>query len=486
MSVIISQTYRPAQNTMYAKNTVPKLLVEATENISVQLRYWSWSDRENAQWGEADIVFSGSYAPDFLGEIWLDYGDLYGAYLNTVMPRSATTIVQSANIGYFHLFVADSAGNVIQDSALKWYVFNGMLNASLPFETWSQQNFLTNQPLEKPTTYDSREWLTYLDLDTPAGRKLKVIFYPNSGGNETRQLTTTNVGGCFTVNVSYAIIIRLANHLPSYYKGYYDVILTDSGDNELARQRYIYHERSGKEHYFLFVNALGGIDTIICDGENVLQPETTYNIGRFGKQFITIDDTDDNRQWTQETGMVPYRWRNWMHELLTAKREAAFYNQQDQSMNPIVITESSIAMGDNGQLASASFSYMLTDADNVMADSERAVDRSLHQSVADEAEVMEDLTQTAVLSFSDGGQGWYETGILNIEATSFFLIFVKSASSRNVYIYLDGVERGAFNPYTDASPMSVPFGPKQTLQLKTRVDGQEPITIKYYGENLEV
>lgn len=483
MSVIISQTYRPAQNTMYAKNTVPKLLVEATENISVQLRYWSWSDRENAQWGEADIVFSGSYAPDFLGEIWLDYGDLYGAYLNTVMPGSATTIVQSANIGYFHLFVADSAGNVIQDSALKWYVFNGMLNASLPFETWSQQNFLTNQPLEKPTTYDSREWLTYLDLDSDwniIGR-----FYPKEGGMVDCIVRSDTAEGCFSVDVSYARLIPMVARLPHQLKGYYDIIMMDGNLTEICRQRYIYRERSGKEHYFLFVNALGGIDTMICDGENVLQPETTYNIGRFGKQFIPIDDTDDNRQWTQETGMVPYRWRNWMHELLTAKRDAAFYNQQDQSMNPIVITESSIAMGDNGQLASASFAYKMTDVDNVMADTERALDRSLHQSVADEAEEMADMTKTAVLSFSDDGQGGYETSVLNIEATSFFIIFEKSASSKNVYLYLDGKERGIFNPFIDTSPISVPFGPKQTLQLKTSVSGQEPITIKYYGQNLE-
>ncbi len=480
MSVIISQTYRPVQNTMYAKNTVPKLLVEATENISVQLRYWSWSDRENAQWGEADIVFSGSYAPDFLGEIWLDYGDLYGAYLNTVMPGSATTIVQSANIGYFHLFVADSAGNVIQDSALKWYVFNGMLNASLPFETWSQQNFLTNQPLEKPTTFDSPEYLTFLDLDTPAGRKVKVIFYPKSGGNETRQLTTTNIGGCYSVNVSYAIVIRLANHLSSYYKGYYDVILTDSSNNELARQRYIYQERSGKEHYFLFVNALGGVDTMICDGENVLQPETTYNIGRFGKQFIPIDDTDDNRQWTQETGMVPYRWRNWMHELLTAKRDAAFYNQQDQTMNPIVITESSIAMGDNGQLASASFSYMLTNVDNVMADTERALNRSLHQSVADEAEEMDDFTEGQVMAFApvQGGEG-YETEEVTLSATKIYVIYPKSAQSHIIGYAVGGKDGYTFDT-ADEGPFIIDKSATHSLQFFCDDDLVPALELRYY------
>lgn len=478
MSVIISQTYRPAQNTMYAKNTVPKLLVEATENISVQLRYWSWSDRENAQWGEADIVFSGSYAPDFLGQIWLDYGDLYGAYLNTVMPGSATTIVQSANIGYFHLFVADSAGNVIQDSALKWYVFNGMLNASLPFETWSQQNFLTNQPLEKPTTYDSREWLTYLDLDSDwniIGR-----FYPKEGGMVDCIVRSDTAEGCFSVDVSYARLIPMVARLPHQLKGYYDIIMMDGNLTEICRQRYIYRERSGKEHYFLFVNALGGIDTMICDGENVLQPETTYNIGRFGKRFIPIDDTDDNRQWTQETGMVPYRWRNWMHELLTAKRDAAFYNQQDQSMNPIVITESSIAMGDNGQLASASFAYKMTDVDNVMADTERALDRSLHQSVADEAEELADLSEGQVAEFApvQGGEG-YATEEITISATKIYVVYPKTAQTHLIE-YAVGGKRGYTFDTADDGPFVISKSAAYSLQFFCDDNLVPTLELRYY------
>lgn len=478
MSVIISQTYRPAQNTMYAKNTVPKLLVEATENISVQLRYWSWSDRENAQWGEADIVFSGSYAPDFLGQIWLDYGDLYGAYLNTVMPGSATTIVQSANIGYFHLFVADSAGNVIQDSALKWYVFNGMLNASLPFETWSQQNFLTNQPLEKPTTYDSREWLTYLDLDSDwniIGR-----FYPKEGGMVDCIVRSDTAEGCFSVDVSYARLIPMVARLPHQLKGYYDIIMMDGNLTEICRQRYIYRERSGKEHYFLFVNALGGIDTMICDGENVLQPETTYNIGRFGKRFIPIDDTDDNRQWTQETGMVPYRWRNWMHELLTAKRDAAFYNQQDQSMNPIVITESSIAMGDNGQLASASFAYKMTDVDNVMADTERALDRSLHQSVADEAEELADLSEGQVAEFApvQGGEG-YATEEITISATKIYVVYPKTVQTHLIE-YAVGGKRGYTFDTADDGPFVISKSAAYSLQFFCEDNLVPTLELRYY------
>lgn len=482
MSVIISQTYRPAQNTMYAKNTVPKLLVEATENISVQLRYWSWSDRENAQWGEADIVFSGSYAPDFLGQIWLDYGDLYGAYLNTVMPGSATTIVQSANIGYFHLFVADSAGNVIQDSALKWYVFNGMLNASLPFETWSQQNFLTNQPLEKPTTYDSREWLTYLDLDSDwniIGR-----FYPKEGGMVDCIVRSDKAIGCFSVDVSYARLIPMVARLPHQLKGYYDIIMMDGNLTEICRQRYIYRERSGKEHYFLFVNALGGIDTMICDGENVLQPETTYNIGRFGKQFIPIDDTDDNRQWTQETGMVPYRWRNWMHELLTAKRDAAFYNQQDQTMNPIVITESSIAMGDNGQLASASFAYKMTDVDNVMADTERALDRSLHQSVADEAEELADLSEGQVAEFApvQGGEG-YATEEITISATKIYVVYPKTAQTHLIE-YAVGGKRGYTFDTADDGPFVISKSAAYSLQFFCDDNLVPTLELRYYPTSI--
>lgn len=471
MSLTITQA--PTANATYAKNTVPVTILTTQEAITASL----WIFGDNAP------LITVSYVPDFSGKVYVDFSDIYKDTLKTELPDGTANVVQQYDHRIkFIIKLSDSSSN---DAEISFWVCNALLKSPTAFGDWCQRNYLTNQPIEKYTNYEAPEWLTYLDLSANGDNVLKVRFYKKTGGNIDAEVRTDNAQGCFSVNVSYDRLIRLANMLPSALLGYYDVILFANGGDEICRQRYIFEERSGREKYFLFVNQLGGIDTLLCQGENVLQPEVTHNIGRFGNRYTALDDTDNHRVWEQNTGQLPNKWRNWLHELLSSKQGTLIYDADGETYAGIVVTASEISVSDFGQLASASFSYMLDETVNVISDTERAVDRSLHQSVADEAEEMEDMTKTVVLSFSDDGIGGYETDVINIEATKFFIMFAKAASSRVVTIYIDGSERGQFNTFVDASPIVVPFGVKQTLQLKTAAADQEPITIKYYGENLE-
>jgi len=469
MSVTITQ--RPEYHGVYAKNTVPKFIIETDEVI-----YASLTIQGN--------TFSVQYQPDFNDKVEIDFSQIYADYLKTTMPDGSSHVISQQNTSIF--CEASFAGSVTGQIAYplgypwEWYVFNATLNSATAFSTWCRTNFLTNQPLEKYTTCDSPEWLTWVDYDTPAGRKLKAILYPSTGGSETQQLATYNVGGCKTYNVSYNRVIATARYLPGRYKGYYDIILTDSSNNELARQRYIYHERSGKEHYYLFTNALGGVDTLVCDGENVLAPETTHNIGRFDLQYKALDDADNNRKWSQQTGMMPHRWRSWLHELLTSKRGTSLYDAENLTYTDIVITESEINMSDANQLASASFSYMMAQVDSVMADTERATDRSLHQSVADEGEAMEDLTEGVVAEFSpvEGGQG-YHTDELEIDATKLYVIFPQTEQHTTISYQIKGATY-TFDPATDESPLIIDKAHHAPIQF-TMADNVLPeLEIRYY------
>ena len=119
MSVIISQTHKPANNAWYAKNTVPKLLIEATENVTVTLYY---KDQEAQEWESTDIAFKGSYSPDFNGEIWVDFEGVYDNFISTQLPDgSQDSIVQDKAWYYFRAVVTDSAGNNV-GTAITWRV----------------------------------------------------------------------------------------------------------------------------------------------------------------------------------------------------------------------------------------------------------------------------------------------------------------------------------------------------------------------------
>lgn len=480
----VTVTQYPQSLEHYAKNTVPAFIIETDEMVTVIVKCWQANDYENFDWTDAETVFQGNYIPDFFNVVTVDFSDCYADYVKTNLPSASSNVVSHTEAAtYFKAGIYNAAGTLV--GMYQWFVCNALLNSTTPFETWSQQNFLSNQPIEKKTNCESPEWLTYLDLTEYGNNVLKVRFYKKAGGYEEATVRTDTAPGCYSVNVSYQRVIQMVNVLPGTLWGYYDLILFTNGGTEICRQRYVLDERTGLEKYFLFINALGGIDTLICPGENVLQPETTHNIGRFDDRYRALDNTDDQRKWTQNIGMVPTKYRDWVYELLTAKQGAQKYDPAAMDYYEIVVDTSTISMSDKGQLASSSFGYIYNKPVDVMRDTERAVDRSMHQSVADEAEEMEDMTKTVVLSFSDDGIGGYETDVINIEATKFFIMFAKAASSRVVYIYIDGSERGQFNTFVDASPIVVPFGVKQTLQLKTAAAGQEPITIKYYGENLE-
>lgn len=485
MSVIISQTQRPTQNAMYAKNTVPSLLIEATENVTVQLKYWPYDDRANAQWGDADVVFTGSYSPDFNGEIHIDFGELYAAYLSTVIPTNdSTELDQSPGAGYFHLFVEGSDSGVINTNSLKWYVTNAKLKSSKTFQEWSHTNFLTNQPIEKVTNYESPEWLTWIDY----GQECDLIarFYRKNGQTIDVTVRAADGEGVFSANVRYSRLIQMANVTsPSQLLGYYDLILVNSKEQEVAHQRYIYEERTGMEKYFLFVNALGGIDTLICQGENVLQPNTTHNIGRFADHYRALDDTDDKRRWNQNTGMVPTQYRNWIYELLTNKQGAQKYDPAALDYYSIVVDQSDVSMSDHGQLSQASFGYILDETVNVMSDTERAVDRMLHQSVADQAEAFDDVRakQTAVMQ--DDGQGGFSTSELFIPADTIYVSdnrTLKSVGEPPVYYFLNGSQTaaGSFSPGSEDNPTVINKQASDSISFATQNENIELLEIKYY------
>ena len=481
MSVIVSPTYRPTTNGFYAKNTVPTIELEATENVSIDLRFWPFPDRNNADWGDADIVFQGSYAPDFNGEIHLDFNDLYGTFVNTKMAGNANPVInQDDSIGVFHLSISGSeSGHIQVNPTLTWFVCNAELKASLPFLEWSAVHFLTNQPIEKRTNYEAPEWITYLDTD--GDWNLVARFYPKEGGMVDALPQTDTAIGCYSVDVSYARLIPMVARMPHQLKGYYDIILMDGNLEEICRQRFIYNERTGREHYYLFTNALGGIDTLICDGENVLQPEVTHNIGRFGRLYKAIDDTDDRRQWQQNTGQMPCDCRNWLFEMLSSKQGIMRYDAQLKEYQSIVLTGSNMEMSDWGRLGSAEFTYILAEVAKAIDEDERPV-AAFRQSVADEAEELEDISTKRTLMFVATGSG-YETDEIEIPAPKLYVEFEQPGDAeRNETIYysIDGKLAGDFTPGTDPSPVVITMKEGQTIQFTSQDLSVELLELSYY------
>lgn len=461
---------KPEGGSIYAKNEVPPFVITTTNTLLAVLTLGNM------------VVFQGSYAPDFNNQIKIDFAGIYNDYLETLIPT--TGVNEIAHSAYRLEFTATFSVLVGEDTPsdsnyVSYYVANAVLKSPMRFEEFFKQNFLTNQPIEKYTNYEAPEWLTYLD---PSGDwVLSARFYPKSGGNRDVVVKQDSNPGCYSVDVSYSRIIRMANLLPTQLQGYYDLILSKGG-NEKCRQRYIYEERTRREHYFCIVNALGGIDTLICQGDNVLQPEVAHNVGRFGNKYISLDDTDDHRVWSQNTGMMPNGYRNWLHELFSSKQGAVVFDAKSKVYEEIVINESEISIGDFENIASASFSYMLNDTVNVINEaSERS--RQLSQSVADEAEAFDDLTSGVTLAMSES-EGMVVTEETTIAATKLYVEWLGGNAGEIQYM-IDGEPAGSISPDVERMPVIINKQLTETIQFSSSDTTYEAIIVKYYTASIQ-
>lgn len=480
MSVILTQA--PSSGGYYAKNRVPPFVLEVTDMfVDIVVKHWPADDYNNFDWEDADTLFAGTYVPDFEGLVTVGLGDCYDAIVNTAIPDPDEDVyAQDAALRCVRAIVTDFEGTVVDDRY--WFVANAKLPSDTAFEKWVTSHFLTNQPLEKRTTVEAKEWLSYFDLSVNVDCLLKARFYPKTGGSEEVTVHTDSENGCFSVDVSYQRIIAMADVLADTLLGYYDIILFDGGEHEMCRQRYILQSTAGNEKYYLFVNAVGGVDTMVCDGENLLQPDTTHNIGRFADRYRAIDDTDDRRVWQQNTGMVPHKHRNWIYELLTAKRDAARYVPATGLQHDIVVESSEIGMGDTGQLSSASFGYILANIDDTAIDID-GDDRTLHQSEADRAEDMDDLSTRIVAVFHSDGHGAYITDVVSVNATKLYVTADQHNIRDTVYYYLNG-SHSASGSFTldDAAHYVISKGADDTIYFTTRTDEVTALIINYYAQ----
>ena len=455
----MSLTLTQYPDTMSFKNAVKEFIVPT--QVGVTLSLFLGNDTSGT------LLFEGNYQPDFSNNVRIDVSDIVAEQMKTVLP-SSNNYLQADWAKVFCYRITD--GNDRADGTFT--VINAACKTEDGIADWLASNFLTNQPMEQHACKDAPLWLSFYDAN--GGLSLKARFYKKAGGNIDVSIATTNGAGCYTCNVSYYRLIRQIAALPSSLHGYYDILLMD-GDDIKAKQRYIYKERTGNEQYYCFVNALGGIDTLICQGENVLNPDITYNIGRFEKQFRQLDDTDTIRAWTQNTGMLPWKWRNWLFEIFAQKDGCWKY--ADKVYTEIIISEGNLSVSNNGQLTSNTFGYILTENTSVIGSDERAA-YAFRKSVADEAEEYESDMQAIELAFTDG-----ETEAIPIPAKVILVLATADAvvEATPISYLVDGTVVDDFTPST-TEPVQLTLPQGDELCFETENVSVNGLILNYYPQ----
>lgn len=415
-------TSRPQANTTYAKNQVPPFVTSAYSSLYAALKI------------NNTVIFEGTYVRNFDGTITIDFKGVYDDYLSTLMPNQSEDFFVSQNnlVKAFQAEICPITNGVPQHNqavTVTYRVANAKLNGNIAFGQWCKTHFLSNQPSERHTNEEAPEWLTYNPDDESSGGTIWRAYariYKKVGGHVDLLLESTSVILPFSFNVSFLRIIGETSLRPSALLGYYDIRVTKN-NVAMCSQRYFYNYRTGREKYYCITNALGGIDTLICQGDNTLAPELNFNLGRINGLYKALDDTDDLRQWRQNIGMVPTRLRNWVHELLTQRQPAVKYDPENNEYQDIVINMADISISDRPQLAPAEFGYLLQEPVNAVEQKE-IKDKGLSQSSADNAENLpEGMGAFELDMYIDGKH--VTTDDLQVLASEFYVEFTLPAIS---------------------------------------------------------
>ena len=183
------------------------------------------------------------------------------------------------------------------------------------------------------------------------------------------------------------------------------------------------------------------------------------------------------RQWHQSIGMVPYRWRDWVYDMLANKQCAAQYDPDTDTYLNIVLKSTDLGMSNHGQLANAGFSFIMEEPGTKIQETSRI----LTQSAADSAAELDDLTTEAVVGIVGG-----VSEPVAITSEKVFVSFAETEHQAEVTYYIDGTEAGSFTPGTDNSPVVVdlPFG--SSIHFETAGDTDVIVLNWYEGWKKEV
>lgn len=367
----MSYTVPTYEHSVHLDNIPDFVLTSVDENLQVDV----YDDTTYTT-----VIFTGTYIPDLADEVRFNLADIFRNHLSTALPNADIFLQPNIYKGFGFVIT----GLTSETTSAQYYeVLLSKAEVDETPQVYMQSHFLTLQPKEKHVTKDMPEHLTLNGIGPISDVQLYARFYPEIGGQEDVLLGPPSYTGTNTYRFDWQTLWQLR---PGNCKKFVDIVAKDSKEDKMS-QRYIYTHKSGREHYFLWANALGGIDTIFCDGANTLQPQVTHNVGRRMTQVIQLDDSDDYRQWQQQSGWFPWMLREWLWDFVSSKLGHWIYDPENDSYTEIIITSAEMEASDDKQLVQFTFTYRRAKRGNAVGASSRAA--SFSQSAAETAEAID-------------------------------------------------------------------------------------------------
>lgn len=324
------------------------IIISADSEVTIELFYNN---------SNHDSIINLSYYPDFNYMVNVDLTDVIDSLLCSNFP-SANNYMQNKFIADFRCQIISRGGR----SSFTFSVTKSKIRTTMSFNDFYDKKILTFQPNVKTITKLSPEYLTFA-YRKPS--RLVVKFYLKNGNTEECLLFMYNGSQvkCFTHDVSFMTVWD-RSHAPSANKEpYYDIYVKDDNSVVSDVQRYVYRESFGREKYYLFINTLGGLDTLTCIGEHVSSPSISHNTCRYSRGIESIDNSDDFMSYRQNMGFTRNSDESLVRNFLESKQYHYQFDPETNSFAKIVITESSYEKSDHDNYFTPEFTYRRAESD---------------------------------------------------------------------------------------------------------------------------
>lgn len=333
-------TFIQKPDNLCLSRNIPKVIVSSEDVFSFELKK-----------GE-DVLFSASYTPDKNNRAEIDIREIVHTSLSFTLKEQTTSYVQSNLVADFTISL-NSGELTASFRAIRAGVDRSSVDAAI----FLKANFLTWQPQVKKVTYSTPEYLTFYAVSDCVVR-LKAYF--NEGEESTSEeieLYNASAGSAYTLQMEYAVIAAKFN---SRFPSFYDVWVEDTVGARLTYvQRYVASDiLSEREHWILFENSLGGIDTIRAYGQCDFTADHTHNIAVID-EVSTEYSVDTERIFEKSTGFLTPQERTWLLDFLPSAQKYIFAGN---ALRPIVVTEDNTAYTEEDLPSEYTFSYKYADA----------------------------------------------------------------------------------------------------------------------------
>ena len=333
-------TFIQKPDNLCLSRNIAKVIVSSKDVFSFELKK-----------GE-DVLFSASYTPDKNNRAEIDIREIVHTSLSFTLKEQTTSYVQSNLVADFTISL-NSGELTASFRAIRAGVDRSSVDAAI----FLKANFLTWQPQVKKVTYSTPEYLTFYAVSDCVVR-LKAYF--NEGEETTSEeieLYNASAGSAYTLPMEYAVIsAKFDSRFPSFY----DVWVEDTVGARLTYvQRYVASDiLSEREHWILFENSLGGIDTIRAYGQCDFTADHTHNIAVID-EVSTEYSVDTERIFEKSTGYLTPQERTWLLDFLPSAQKYIFAGN---ALRPIVVTEDNTAYSEEDLPSEYTFSYKYADA----------------------------------------------------------------------------------------------------------------------------